>query len=276
MSCARFTLALVLAGGLVAPSLAAGEGASASAKTHSEKFTLATLSYQPEWCAPEMDAVSPKVCHVTGTPAPDGRRTLVIYLHGVIGKNTMWQWFQERGIGRVAKELHFDALVPQAPRVGKNGEGGFAWPGLGKPKGDGEEEDEMVREWTAARRALEERSGRPYDEVYVVGFSSGAYFATSLALRGKLDVDGYIVLAGGATGRVTADDDHRTPVFVGVCADDHASAPEARELGRMLSSQGWPVRVDEQPFGHGVSDVHVAHALGWFRGRKAARRALSN
>ena len=85
----------------------------------------------------------------------------------------------------------------------------------------------MLDEWARARRTLEERSGHPFDEVYVVGFSSGAYFATSLALRAKLDVDGYVVLAGGAPTAPSADASRHVPVFVGVCARDAASAPEA-------------------------------------------------
>jgi predicted esterase len=228
-----------------------------------EKFTLATLPYQPAWCAPEMTPLGDDVCHVPGTPAPDGRRTLIIFLHGVIAKNTMWQWLQERGIGLSAREFHFDAIVPQAPRVGKNGAGGFAWPGMGK--GNEEEQSALFSSWTRARKALEAKNGRPYDEVYVVGFSSGAYFATALAMRGKLNVDGYVVLAGGAPLEPTADLAHRAPVFVGVCTRDHASAPSALSLAHLLRERGWKVRVDEQPVGHGVTDVHVGHALAWLR-----------
>jgi predicted esterase len=233
------------------------------------KFTLAALPYQPVWCAEEMEPLGREVCHVPGTPSPDGRRTLVIFLHGVIAKNTMWQWLQERVFGRVAKELHFDAIFPQAPRVGRDGAGGFAWPGL--VKGEGEGEQALVDGWLAAKQKLEEKNGRPFDEVYVAGFSSGAYFATQLALHAKLAIDGYIVMAGGAPSDPSAEATgaKRVPVFIGVCARDNASAPAARQLGTLLRGKSWPVRVDEQPFGHGVSDVHVAHALAWFRARRA-------
>jgi predicted esterase len=235
------------------------------------KFTLATLPYQPVWCAEETEPLGDAVCNVPGTPAPDGRRTLVIFLHGVIAKNTMWQWLQERVIGRVAKELHFDAMFPQAPRVGLGGSGGFAWPGLAKGDDDAERERALVDGWLAAKQKLEEKNGRPYDEVYVAGFSSGAYFATQVALHGKLAIDGYIVMAGGAPAEPSADvtGTKRVPFFVGVCSRDKASAPAARELGYLLRERGWPVRIDEQPFGHGVSDVHVAHALAWFRARRS-------
>jgi predicted esterase len=235
------------------------------ARAAAQEFTLATLSYQPAWCAPELDPLSADVCHIGGTAAPDGRRTLVIFLHGVIAKNTMWQWLQERAIARSAKQLHFDAIVPQAPRVGPGGAGGFAWPGL--HKAGAEDDESLVAGWAQARRALEKRSGHAYDEVFVVGFSSGAYFATSLALHARADVDGYVVLAGGSPNAPDPAAAH-VPVFVGVCARDRASAPEARELGRLLSARGWPTRVDEQQVGHGVSDVHMAHALGWLRAQR--------
>jgi predicted esterase len=256
------------------PSVAVGASLLAAALSghatpaRAEKFTLATLSYQPAWCAPEMDPLTDDVCHIAGTPAPDGRRTLVIFLHGVIAKNTMWQWLQERGVARSAKQLHFEAIVPQAPRVGPGGAGGFAWPGgLGPSKGENEEA--LLEGWMSARRMLEQRNGSPFDEVYVVGFSSGAYFATSLALRAKLDVDGYVLLAGGSPGTPSADA-RQTPVFVGVCGEDRASAPEARELGHLLAARGWPTRIDEEPVGHGVNDIHMVHALGWMHARRAA------
>jgi predicted esterase len=254
-------VALAFAAGLI------GDARTANASDKA-KFTLATLSYQPVWCAEEMDPLTDSVCHVPGTPAQDGRQTLVIFLHGVIAKNTMWQWLQERGIGRVAKELHFDAIVPRAPRVGPNGAGGFAWPGL--VKSDGALEQALIDEWLSAKEKLEERNGRPFDEVYVAGFSSGAYFAAQLALRARLAIDGYIVMAGGAPAAPSAEaiGSKRVPVFVGVCSRDTPSAPAARELGHLLSGRGWPVRIDEQPVGHGVSDVHVAHALAWFRARR--------
>jgi predicted esterase len=248
--------ALVVACALVSP----------PAVGRSDDFTLATLPYQPAWCAPEMDPLGHDVCHIAGTPSPDGRRTLVIFLHGVIAKNTMWQWLQERGVARSAKLLHFEAIVPQAPGVGPDAAGGYAWPGGHGAKGT--DEDALIRGWTRARRQLEERNGHPFDEVYVVGFSSGAYFATSLAVRAKLDVDGYVVLAGGSPNEPPPGARH-TPVFVGVCAKDRASAPAARELGHLLAARGWATRIDEQPVGHGVNDVHMVHALGWLRANHA-------
>ena len=231
---------------------------------------LAPQATQPAWCAPELDALPSApgmadICHIQGTPSADGRRTLVIFLHGVIAKNTTWQWLQERGIARSAKQLHFEVIAPQGSPVGVNGSGGFAWPGGGGGSGESTEQ-QLLDGWKAARATLEARNGRPFDEVFVVGFSSGAYFASSLALRSKLDVQGYVVLAGGAARHTPSEGTRRVPVFVGVSAADRQTAPGARALGSVLASQRWPSRIDEQPVGHMVSDVHMAHALGWLRG----------
>jgi predicted esterase len=226
----------------------------------------AAQAEQPAWCAPEFDALpgGADVCHIQGTPAPNQRRTLVIFLHGLIAKNTTWQWLQERGIARSAKQLHFEVIVPQGPAVGIHGSGGFAWPGGGGTSGESTEQ-QLIDGWKAARATLEARNGSAFDDVFVVGFSSGAYFAASLALRSKLDVQGYVTLAGGAARHAASEGTRRVPVFVGVSARDGQTAPGARSLGSLLAAQRWPSRVDEQPVGHMVSDVHMAHALGWLR-----------
>jgi predicted esterase len=154
--------------------------------------------------------------------------------------------------------------------VGPDGAAGFAWPGTvrGEPA-----HDPRIEEWTAAQRLLESRAGRPFDEVFVVGFSSGAYFATTLALGDRFHADGYALLAGGTASVVPGDVAHRAPIFVGVSARDRATAAASRALGRALASAGWPVRVDEQPIGHMVHDVHVAHALAYLRSRVGADTA---
>src|SRR6185436_16594124 len=93
------------------------------------------------------------------------------------------------------RQFHFAAIMPQGQGVGVNSSGGYAWPG--SAGGEPAVEQELIGQWTAAQR--------PFDEVFVVGFSSGAYFATSLALRDRLKADGYVLLAGGAPAQPAAD-----------------------------------------------------------------------
>jgi predicted esterase len=202
------------------------------------------------------------VCHIDGGQRGE-RRTLVIFLHGAIAKGTTWQWTQERALLRQAKYSHFEAIFPRAPL----GASGYVWPG--SVKAQEEVENDLVRGWRAAQALLEERAGRPFDEVFVMGFSSGAYFASSLALRRRLDVDGYAVFAGGAGySSPVAGESPVVPVYVGVCGTDGQTAPDSRSFGAALSARGWRHRVDEQPVGHLFSDVHVAHAASYLRGAR--------
>ncbi len=220
----------------------------------------------PAWCAPEVETLSDGVCHIDGGQRGD-RRVLVVFLHGVIAKGTTWQWTQERALLRQARQSGFEAIFPRAPL----GSSGYAWPG--SVTAQRESEDDLASGWLDAKRALEERAGRPFDDVFVMGFSSGAYFASSLALRGRLDVDGYAVFAGGAAYPPEAGKPARpVPVFVGVCADDAQTAGDSRSVGAALARRGWPHRVDEEHVGHMFSDVHVAHAASYLRGA-ASRRA---
>jgi predicted esterase len=221
---------------------------------------------EPDWCAPEVEELSSGVCHVDGGQRGD-RRVLVVFLHGAIAQGTTWQWTQERALLRQAREGGFEAIFPRAPL----GPSGYVWPG--STKAQEAQEEEIARGWRAARTLLEERAGRPFDEVFVMGFSSGAYFASSLALRGRLDdVDGYALFAGGAAYAPRAGSaPHALPVFVGVCADDPQTADDSRSVAAALNARGWPHRVDEQHVGHMFSDVHVVHAAGYLRA--AAARA---
>lgn len=218
----------------------------------------AKASSPPAWCAPGVEALPGDVCHVDGGDN-EGRRTLVIFLHGAIAKNTTWQWTQERALARQAKHNKFEAIFPRGPSLRV----GYLWPGSAKtPKGI---EEQLIEEWTAARKLLEARNGRPFDEVFVLGFSSGAYFVSLLALRGLLDADGFATFAGALSVPSPTDLKKRVPVFVGVCGKDSMTAPQSRVLGATLATRGWPHRTDELRVGHGFDDVHVAHALAYLR-----------
>ncbi len=231
-----------------------GDAVTASAEPAAAK------SAPSPWCAPEVETLPGGVCHIDGRR--EGRRTLVIFLHGLVAKGTTWQWTQHRAMARNAKQLGFAAIMPAAPTVGRGGSGGYAWQGATS----NEIEQGLIDQWSAARRLLEARNGHPFDEVFVLGFSSGAYYATSLALRGRLDVQGYALFAGGsASSPPAATVSRRAPIFVGVCAQNPATAEGARALGQALGAWKWPSQVDEQPIGHMFGDVHVAHALAYLR-----------
>jgi predicted esterase len=232
--------------------------------------TATPAASEPAWCSSEVETLSDGMCHIDGgqPTGADGRRTLVIFLHGAIARNVTWQWTQERALLRQAKQGGFSALFPRAPLSA----GGYVWQ-LRGPDRDRVEEA-LIQSWKFAQKTLEARNGKPFDEVFVMGFSSGAYYVGSLAIRGRMEVDGYATFAGGLGGPAgSGAPAHRAPVFIGVCADDRQTAPDSRSLAGALAGRGIVTAVDEQRVGHMFSDVHVLHAVSFLRRQVAKARA---
>lgn len=236
------------------------------ATSHAKEGAAKPSGPQP-WCAPEIESLPGDVCYLDGGRT-DSRRTLVIFLHGAIAKNTTWSWNHEKGLLRLAKANHVEVIFPRSPLT----EPGYVWPGT--LQAQEKVEAQLIDEWMEAKHALEKRDGRPFDEVFVMGFSSGAYFTSSLAMRGRLDVDGYAVFAGGQPMAAPPSPiQRRSPVFVGVCADDETTAAHSRAFAASLSAAGIPRAVNEQHVGHGLSHVHFNSALTYLRNANRARVA---
>jgi predicted esterase len=226
-----------------------------------ERKKAAQPSGPQPWCAPEIEKLPGpgEICYLDGGRKKD-RRTLVIFLHGAVARNTTWSWNHERGLLRLAKGNRIEVIFPRSPEYAV----GYVWPG--SLKAQEEVEQRLIDEWMAAKELLEKREGRPFDEVFVMGFSSGAYFVSSLAMRGRLDVDGYAAFAGGAPAAAPPQPIvRRSPVFVGVCADDDTSAAHSRAFAGALAAAGIPRAVSEQRVGHGLSHVHFNSALAYLR-----------
>jgi predicted esterase len=211
------------------------------------------------WCAPEIETLPGEVCFLDGA-SKEAKRTLVVFLHGATAKNTTWSWNHERGLMRLAKGTGVDILYPRSPESAV----GYVWPASLAAQETSEQA--LIDGWMATKRLLETRAGKRYDEVFVMGFSSGAYFVSSLALRGRMDVDGYAVFAGGGVlGQRPSPIARWSPVFVGVCADDDGSAAHGRAFAGALSAANIPRFVNEQHVGHGMSHVHFNNALSYLR-----------
>jgi predicted esterase len=210
------------------------------------------------------------VCYLDGR-APSGssvsaRRTLVIFLHGAIAKNTTWSWNHERMLLRLAKGTGVEVIFPRSPET----EVGFVWPG--SVEAQERVEQELIDRWMAAKDSLEKRDGRAFDDVFLMGFSSGAYFASSLAMRGRVDVDGYATFAGGQPMSARSTPVLQwSPVFVGVCANDETTASHSRAFASSLSAAGIPRAVVERQVGHGLDHIHFTSALSFLRNKHEAR-----
>ena len=241
----------------------------ASAKEPARTQTKKRPPRDYAWCSGEVEALSSDTCYLDGRQGRrDGKRTLVIFLHGAIGKHTDWSWTQEKALLRQAKASHFEAIFPR----GAENPIGYAWPGGAEAQA--KYEDELLAGWKRAQDQLETKSGSRFDEVFVMGFSSGAYYVSSLALRGRLNprgtastpgVDGYAVFAGGAIAHRPSANAPRLPVYVGICGADRQTAAHSRGFAGELATRKFPVRAEEHHVGHMFSDPHVARAVAFLR-----------
>lgn len=261
---------LVLA---VIASHAAMPGSASANDSKSKVSATAKGSDAPKpWCAPELSELSGHVCYFDGGAPAGGRKTLVIYLHGALSLQPGFFYLQQRAMALHAKKHGFTVLLPTSPSDGV----GHVWPT--SRTAQGAQEAGILAGIAKARAALEARVGHQFDETFVVGFSSGAYYASSLAVRDALDVDGYIILAGGSSW-VKSDSAaraRRAPIFVGVSAADRQTAGHSRAFAASLAATGWPFKVEERNAGHMVDWTFMAHGIGWLRERTRARSLASS
>lgn len=213
------------------------------------------------WCSPEVEELSDHVCYYDGQDPAASRKTLVIYLHGVYAATPGFQHLQQMAMARQAKAHKVTMLFPTAPKAKF---GGYAWPtSLEAQKA---EEPKVLDGIRKAKADLEKKLNRKFDETFVVGFSSGAYFGSSVALRGTLDVDGWIILVGGSSwARPVDESKKRAPIFVGVSAADKQTASHTRAFAGTLAALRWPYRVEERNVGHTVDWTLLAHGLAYLR-----------
>ena len=269
------SFALTVALAVLATPPAMGEGNCQHGKPAEPAESTPSAEPEPSWCAPELEALPAEVCHFSRQP-DDGSapRVLVIYLHGVIKPGTKWQWTQERAMVRHAKAHGLTVLVPRGRRgIGpKDMRDWWTWPT--STRAQRQVEDELIDEWMKAKELLEKRSGRAFDKTYVFGFSNGAYYASALALRGRLEVDGYGVFAGGSgkyLRKQARSTKRRPPIYVGYGKKDRAWRDSYR-FGATLRSLGWRYKmVGRRRVGHTMTDSMVAEALKLF-GRYGAQQ----
>ncbi len=215
------------------------------------------------WCAPEVTELSSHVCFFDGPVPADGRRTLVIYLHGMLADTPGFAWLQHRAMAIHAKRLGFTVLMPTSPKE----DSAFVWPT--SESAIKEKEPAIIAGIAQARADLVARVGHDFDETFVVGFSSGAYYGSAAALRSAIPCDGTIVLAGGsAWARPDLTKERRAPIFVGVSAADRQTREHSRAFGGALNALHWPHRTEEQNAGHMVDWTLIAHGIGWLRAQQ--------
>jgi predicted esterase len=219
------------------------------------------------WCAPELQMLANDICAYVPDVPTSGPRTLIIHLHGVIQPDTTSQWNQQRAAARVGTSYGFTVIMPHGRRgIGPTSlEHWWAWPTSIDTRAKFEKA--LIAEWLGAKAELEKKSGLGFERTYIFGFSNGAYYATSLAMRGVISVDGYALFAGGSgapyheyEGRKTK---NRVPIAVAYGFAD-PSHEKQEDLVKLLGRLRWPsISLGHARTGHAMTDMQVAEALGY-------------
>ncbi|WP_434042814.1 MULTISPECIES: alpha/beta hydrolase [Sorangium] len=228
------------------------------------------------WCAPELASLPGEVCAFLPAKEAPGPRVLMIFLHGVVQPDSGWQWAQQRGAARAGARHGVVVMMPRGRRgIGpRTMEDWWCWPTATAAQAS--HEDALLAEWDAARAELERRAGGRFERVLVFGFSNGAYYATSLAMRGRLPVDGYAAFAGGSGARYLeragAQTRARVPLFVGWGGKDPAHRDQVA-LARMLRRLKWPSKALGKPrAGHAMTDDQVDKAFEFLIGKRGGAK----
>ncbi|HET9957988.1 MAG TPA: hypothetical protein VFQ61_26000 [Polyangiaceae bacterium] len=241
-------------------------------------ITPAASAQARVWCAPELEALSEGMCFYRPAQAAESEHpVLVLFLHSLVAVKSDWQWEQQRVLMSAAERHGFSLLMPRGRAgVGPRSAGDvWAWPTSAAKQA--EVESELVDEWLRARAQIEARNGRPFERLFVFGFSNGAYYASTLALRNRVAADGYGVFAGGSGGKYASilgsRTSERAPIFIGYGTKDPAWH-DMVSLADTLKKLGWRHRVKAEPVGHLVTETQLAAAMR-FLGEHALAPARS-
>lgn len=219
----------------------------------------------PAWCAEGTTSLDEGTCYFEpAAAAGEAPTTLIVFLHSLVRANSDWQYEQQRLMMRTASAMNVAVLMPRG-RVGI-GPGRdprtLAWPG--SPQTQELYEESVLAEWDRARAAVETARGQKFNRLLIFGFSNGAYYATTLAVRQRYPADGYGIFAGGSGSKynrlLATRSAARVPVFVGYGTKDPA-APHMHSLVRMLGDLHWPHQVKTAKIGHWVSDAQLQSAI---------------
>jgi len=217
------------------------------------------------WCAPTLTKLTSRLCYYSPSrdePASDAG-TLVIFLHSLVSAAPMAAWDQQQRMQRLADTYGFTMLIPRGrPGLGPGRSPDvLAWPTAQELQA--QHEAELLAEWHAGVNQAQTLSGR-FARVFLIGFSNGAYYATSLTFRERFACDGVAVFAVGSGSkyqRLTASRaKQRTPMFVGYGTLDPDNKQQ-RALISLLKALGWPHRALAAKVGHTVASEQMRAAL---------------
>jgi predicted esterase len=212
-----------------------------------------------DWCAPGYEALAGG-CLALSAAAP-GPHAVLVYLHGRYAENAPAEEVdRQRRLATIATARGFAVLALR----GRLGE--CTWAQLSRwfcwPSNERNEQDatDFVDTWEGALLEAHRRAGSKTR--FVLGFSSGAYFAGLLATRGLFDAEAFVVAHGGPVEPVPAA--ARMAPLLLLSADEDVAQDDMIRLDEDLTREHWPHDSYARAGTHGLTDGDIDAALTFF------------
>lgn len=186
---------------------------------------------------------------------------LIVYLHGRYQSDAASEEVDRQSrLARRANSRGFAVLALRsrlgtctAPELAD----WFCWPSSERNADAGAE---IVEAFNQSLAAAQERSGSR--ERFLLGFSSGGYFAGLIASRALLKVDGVAVAHGGPVEPVIALGSK--PPLLLLSADDDVAQDDMIRFDAELTRVGWAHDSYARSGGHALTDEDIDAALTFF------------
>jgi predicted esterase len=212
-----------------------------------------------DWCAPEFEPIAGGGCFAAS--ASTRAQPLVVYLHGRYPSDAAAEELDRQSrLARRAKSQGFAVLALRSPPgicTAPELADWFCWPSSERYADAG---SEIVQTWTKPLAAARDRAGSR--ERFLLGFSSGGYFAGLIASHALLEVDGVVVAHGGPVEPVHALGPK--PPLLLLSADDDVAQDEMIRLDADLTREGWPHDSYARSGGHALTGEDIEAALTFF------------
>jgi len=212
-----------------------------------------------DWCAPELEPLAGGGCFA-GSPSTQPQ-PLVVYLHGRYPSDAAAEELDRQSrVARRAKSQGFAVLALRSPPAictAPELANWFCWPSSERNADAGAE---IVQAWDKPLAAARERARSR--ERFLLGFSSGGYFAGLIASRALLDIDGVVVAHGGPVEPVHALGPK--PPLLLLSADDDVAQDDMIRLDTELTREGWPHDSYARAGGHALTNEDIDAALSFF------------
>jgi hypothetical protein len=221
------------------------------------------------WCAAGLEAIPGGGCLALPPKTAPQPPPLVIYLHGRFEKSAPEEELvRQKRFAEHATARGFALLALR----GKEGQclqpelaTWICWPASERSIDAG---PGVVASWAPALAAAEARVGK--GRRYVLGFSSGGFFATILATRAFVAADAFAIAGAGPIEPTHALG--ATPPLLLLSSDDDPSQPDMMLLEDELGREKWPHDTWSRAGGHDLLDGDIDAALTFFT--RAAKEKL--